>query len=217
MAGRLAGYVGGHRCRLVSRERRRGGARLPAGRALGAVLGGRAAYAAARQRRAGRGVAKQQIKYDFPRVPGCGAAPVTVHTTTWAARMLLSVVALGAGNVGMIAEAAYPAGHEAGAVSRRAIRAGIAAEYAEPHGRPWIGGFSGGKDRTAVTHSVVEHLLSRGDRRRPCAAGDSDRSPHGFDEFTPFPDFRSRLVSIRKQLHRRLTWRRNRVCPKNGD
>ena len=49
------------------------------------------------------------------------------------------------------------------------IRADIAAEYAEPHNKPWIVGFSGGKDSTLVTHLVIEHLLSlpRSERRRP--------------------------------------------------
>ena len=48
------------------------------------------------------------------------------------------------------------------------IRAEIAAEYAAPHTRPWIIGFSGGKDSTIVTHLVVEHLLSlpRSERKR---------------------------------------------------
>ena len=68
----------------------------------------------------------------------------------------------------MIVEAAYSAEHEAGAAPWRAIRAEIADEYAEPHARPWIVGFSGGKDSTVVAHLVVEHLLSlpRSDRRR---------------------------------------------------
>ena len=48
------------------------------------------------------------------------------------------------------------------------IRRDIAEEYAQPHNKPWIVGFSGGKDSTLVTHLVVEHLLSipRSDRRR---------------------------------------------------
>ena len=40
------------------------------------------------------------------------------------------------------------------------IRAELAAEYAEPHNKPWILGFSGGKDSTVVAHLVIEHLLS---------------------------------------------------------
>jgi len=49
------------------------------------------------------------------------------------------------------------------------IRREIAAEYAADHGKPWIVGFSGGKDSTLVTHLVVEHLLSlpRSERTRP--------------------------------------------------
>ncbi len=40
------------------------------------------------------------------------------------------------------------------------IRAEIADEYAQAHSRPWVIGFSGGKDSTVVTHLVFEHLLS---------------------------------------------------------
>ena len=49
-----------------------------------------------------------------------------------------------------------------------AIRKEIAEEYAQPHERPWIVGFSGGKDSTLVAHLVIEHLLSipRSDRTR---------------------------------------------------
>lgn len=48
------------------------------------------------------------------------------------------------------------------------IRTEIADEYAQPHDKPWILGFSGGKDSTLVAHLVIEHLLSlpRSDRRR---------------------------------------------------
>lgn len=48
------------------------------------------------------------------------------------------------------------------------IRAEIAAEYAAEHDKPWIVGFSGGKDSTLVAHLVFEHLLSipRSQRRR---------------------------------------------------
>ena len=50
-----------------------------------------------------------------------------------------------------------------------AIRREIADEYAQPHSKPWIVGFSGGKDSTLVAHLVVEHLLSlpRSERTRP--------------------------------------------------
>ena len=48
------------------------------------------------------------------------------------------------------------------------IRQQIREEYAEPHGKPWIVGFSGGKDSTLVAHLVVEHLASlpRSERTR---------------------------------------------------
>ena len=50
-----------------------------------------------------------------------------------------------------------------------AIRQEIAEEYAQPHSKPWIVGFSGGKDSTLVAHLVVDHLLSlpRSERIRP--------------------------------------------------
>lgn len=49
------------------------------------------------------------------------------------------------------------------------IRQEIADEYAQPHKKPWIVGFSGGKDSTLVAHLVVEHLMSlpRSARTRP--------------------------------------------------
>ena len=40
------------------------------------------------------------------------------------------------------------------------IRKEVAEEYAQPHDKPWIVGFSGGKDSTLVAHLVVEHRLS---------------------------------------------------------
>ena len=48
------------------------------------------------------------------------------------------------------------------------IRHEIHEEYAEPHSKPWIVGFSGGKDSTLVAHLVVEHLISlpRSERKR---------------------------------------------------
>ncbi len=48
------------------------------------------------------------------------------------------------------------------------IRQEIQEEYAEPHGKPWIIGFSGGKDSTLVAHLAIEHLISlpRSDRTR---------------------------------------------------
>ena len=50
-----------------------------------------------------------------------------------------------------------------------AIRREIADEYAQPHEKPWIVGFSGGEDSTLVAHLVVEHPLSipRSERIRP--------------------------------------------------
>jgi DNA sulfur modification protein DndC len=49
-----------------------------------------------------------------------------------------------------------------------AIRQEISAEYAENHGKPWVIGFSGGKDSTLVAHLVIEHLMSipRSERTR---------------------------------------------------
>lgn len=41
-----------------------------------------------------------------------------------------------------------------------AIRADMADEYRQPHGDPWIVGFSGGKDSTLVAHLVFETLLA---------------------------------------------------------
>jgi len=51
----------------------------------------------------------------------------------------------------------------------RAIRSEIRAEYLEPHAKPWIIGFSGGKDSTLLAHLVVEVLLyvSPDKRTRP--------------------------------------------------
>ena len=48
------------------------------------------------------------------------------------------------------------------------IRQQIQEEYEEAHSKPWIVGFSGGKDSTLVAHLVVEHLISlpRSDRTR---------------------------------------------------
>ena len=53
-----------------------------------------------------------------------------------------------------------------GAISK--ILAEIRDEYMQPHTRPWIIGFSGGKDSTLVAHLVFEMLLSLApeDRRR---------------------------------------------------
>lgn len=48
------------------------------------------------------------------------------------------------------------------------IRNEIGEEYAETHNKPWIIGYSGGKDSTLVVHLVVEHLISlpRSERKR---------------------------------------------------
>ncbi len=48
------------------------------------------------------------------------------------------------------------------------IQQQIQEEYAEPHSKPWIIGFSGGKDSTLVAHLVFEHLVSlpRSERTR---------------------------------------------------
>jgi DNA sulfur modification protein DndC len=42
----------------------------------------------------------------------------------------------------------------------RAIRKELRDEYLEPHEKPWVIGFSGGKDSTILAHLVVECLLS---------------------------------------------------------
>ncbi|MYB33887.1 MAG: DNA phosphorothioation system sulfurtransferase DndC [Gammaproteobacteria bacterium] len=49
------------------------------------------------------------------------------------------------------------------------IRQEIQEEYAEPHEKPWIIGFSGGKDSTLLAHLVIEQLicLPRSERTRP--------------------------------------------------
>lgn len=106
----------------------------------------------------------------------------------------------------MVARAAYPAERKAGAASQRAIRAEFAAEYAEPHTRPWAAGFSGGKDSAVVAHPVVKHPLSlpRSDRHRRCAVADNDHSPHGCNEFIPFPDFRGWFVPNHGRPHRTI-------------
>ena len=48
------------------------------------------------------------------------------------------------------------------------IRREIREEYAESHDKPWIVGFSGGKDSTLVAHLVIELLVSlpRSERKR---------------------------------------------------
>ena len=46
------------------------------------------------------------------------------------------------------------------------IRAELKAEYLEPHSRPWIVGFSGGKDSTLVLQLVFEMLLELPPSRR---------------------------------------------------
>ena len=48
------------------------------------------------------------------------------------------------------------------------IRREIQQEYAELHNKPWIVGYSGGKDSTLVAHLVIEHLFSlpRSERKR---------------------------------------------------
>ena len=39
------------------------------------------------------------------------------------------------------------------------VRTEISDEYAAPHEKPWIIGFSGGKDSTLVVHLVIDHLM----------------------------------------------------------
>jgi len=42
----------------------------------------------------------------------------------------------------------------------KVIRRELREEYLQPHGKPWIIGFSGGKDSTLLAHLVIECLLS---------------------------------------------------------
>ncbi len=51
----------------------------------------------------------------------------------------------------------------------KAIRKEIREEYLQPHGKPWIIGFSGGKDSTLLLHFVLETLrqIAPEDRKRP--------------------------------------------------
>ena len=42
----------------------------------------------------------------------------------------------------------------------KAIRREIWEEYMQPHSKPWIVGFSGGKDSTLLAHLVLECLLA---------------------------------------------------------
>jgi len=46
------------------------------------------------------------------------------------------------------------------------IRADLLDEYCQPHGKPWIIGYSGGKDSTLVAHLVFEMLLALPPSRR---------------------------------------------------
>nr|VFK19640.1 MAG: putative sulfurtransferase DndC [Candidatus Kentron sp. LPFa] len=50
-----------------------------------------------------------------------------------------------------------------------AIKDEIKDEYKRPHGKPWIVGFSGGKDSTLMLHLVIESLLELpwSERKRP--------------------------------------------------
>lgn len=42
----------------------------------------------------------------------------------------------------------------------QSIKADLLDEYLQPHGYPWIVGYSGGKDSTLVAHLVFEMLMS---------------------------------------------------------
>jgi DNA sulfur modification protein DndC len=42
----------------------------------------------------------------------------------------------------------------------RAVRRELRDEYLQPHNKPWIIGFSGGKDSTLLAHLVLECLLA---------------------------------------------------------
>ena len=55
------------------------------------------------------------------------------------------------------------------AVKIKAIRRELRDEYCQPHTKPWIVGFSGGKDSTLLAHLIFDCLLalSPSDRKRP--------------------------------------------------
>src|SRR5262245_59603515 len=46
------------------------------------------------------------------------------------------------------------------AAKLKAIRCDLREEYTQSHSRPWIVGFSGGKDSTLLTHLVLECILA---------------------------------------------------------
>jgi DNA sulfur modification protein DndC len=48
----------------------------------------------------------------------------------------------------------------------RAIRREIRDEYLQPHTKPWVIGFSAGKDSTLLLHLVLEALLAASPDRR---------------------------------------------------
>ncbi|MDW8444452.1 MAG: DNA phosphorothioation system sulfurtransferase DndC [Acetobacteraceae bacterium] len=84
-----------------------------------------------------------------------------------------------------------------------AIRAELRAEYLEPHGFPWIVGFSGGKDSTLVAHLVFDLLLSLApDERR--------RAVHivANDTLVESPAVMAHIASVQAEMrHAAEAWR----------
>ena len=58
----------------------------------------------------------------------------------------------------MIAELPIPTASEFYAARVKTIRRELREEYLQPHGNPWIIGFSGGKDSTLLLHFVLEAI-----------------------------------------------------------
>lgn len=79
----------------------------------------------------------------------------------------------------------------------KAIRRELREEYLQPHDHPWIIGFSGGKDSTALLHFVLEAVRSVApdDRRRPIYIV----SNNTLVESPVFQDFVDRLLEKLEQ------------------
>jgi DNA sulfur modification protein DndC len=80
---------------------------------------------------------------------------------------------------------------EAYTAKLKAVRRELRDEYVQPHTKPWIVGFSGGKDSTLLAHLVVECVLnvSPDERRRRvhiCSNDTLVESPVSLRHFPPF-------------------------------
>src|SRR5262245_32585870 len=75
----------------------------------------------------------------------------------------------------------------------RFIRRELREEYLQPHQKPWIIGFSGGKDSTLLAHLVIECLqtIPPDERRRPVFLICNDT----LVESPVFQEFVNRLLS----------------------